>query len=131
MQHSTESMILNRTLRAIAIVALMLSFLFLLAEGKGGDDKSPAPRRTTRNTQADLQEMADEQLAIGLQNEEDKKQGENHSSGGPSDAALARILQNEEDKKSPAKSEAKSDQKKPSKPIILKIKSSNECAVTV
>ena len=75
--------------------------------------------------------MADEQYAIGLQNQEDKKQGENHSSGGPSDAALARTLQNEEDKKSPAKSEAKSDQKKAPKPIILRIKSPNECEVTV
>ena len=125
-------MISNRTMRAIAIMALMLSFFFLLSEGKGGDGKTPAPsKHNTRSAETDLQQMADEQLAIGLQNEEDKKQGENHSSGGPSDAALARSYQNEEDKKSPAKSEAKSDQKNNRKPIILKGKSSNECEVTV
>ena len=125
-------MISNRTMRAIAIMTLMLSFFFLLSEGKGGDGKTPAPsKHNTRSAETDLQQMADEQLAIGLQNEEDKKQGENHSSGCPSDAVLARILQNEEDKKSPAKSEAKSDQQKASKRIILKSKSSTESEVTV
>ena len=124
-------MILNSTMRAIAIMVLMLSFLFLLVEGKGGDGKSPAPKRNTRSADTDLQEMADEQLAIALQNQEDKKEGGNHSSGGPSNATLARSLQNETDKKPPAKSEAKSDQKRARKPIILKGKSSNECEVTV
>ena len=124
-------MIFIRTMRTIAIIALMLSLFFLLAEGKGGDEKSPAARRATRHTQAELQEMADEQLAIAEQNQENKKVGENHSSGGPSNATLARSLQNETDKKPPAKSEAKSDQKRARKPIILKSRSSNECEVTV
>ena len=111
-------MLTNRTMRMIAICALMLSLNFLLAEGKGGDGKSPAPKRGTRNAETELQEAADEQLAASLQDEENKKKSENNTSGGLSGEALV-------------KSEAKSDKPKASKPIVLKKKGVNECEVTV
>jgi hypothetical protein len=118
-------------MRAIAICALTLSLIFLLAEGKGGDGKSPGPKRTLRSAETDLQEAADEQLAAGLQDQEYKKESENNTSGGLSGDALARSLQNQENMKSPVKSEAKSDKPKASKPIVLKKKGVTECEVTV
>ena len=124
----------NRTMRAIAICALMLSLIFLLAEGKGGDGKSPGTKRGTRSAETDLQEAADETLAAALQDEENKKASENNTCGGPSDEALARSLQNKTPANitSPVKSEASSDKTKAVKPIVLKKKGVNECAdVTV
>ncbi len=126
-------MLTNRTMRTIAICALMLSLNFLLAEGKGGDGRSPAPKRGTRSVETELQEAADEQLAASLQDEENKKKSEDNTSGGLSGEGLARTFQNQTptNMTSPVKSEAKSDKPKASKPIVLKRKGVNECEVTV
>lgn len=123
----------NRIMRAIAICALMLSLIFLLAEGKGGDGKSTAPKRSSRTAETELQEAADETLAVALQDEENKKACENNTGGGLSGEALARSLQNKPpaDMTSPVKSEPSSDKTKAPKPIVLKRKGVNECDSTV
>ena len=124
----------NRTMRAIAICALMLSLIFLLAEGKGGDGKSAGTKRGTRSAETELQEAANETLAAALQDEENKKASENNTCGGLSGEALARSLQDKPpaNMTSPVKSEASSDKTKAVKPVVLKKKGVNECAdVTV
>jgi hypothetical protein len=124
-------MLTHRTMRGIAICALMLSFAFLLAEGKGGDGKSPAPKRGTRSAETELQEVADASLAEALQDEENKKVPENNTGGGLSGEALARSFQNQTPLTSPIKSEAKSDKTKAPKPVILKRKGNETCNTTV
>jgi hypothetical protein len=126
-------MLTNRTMRGIAICAVMLPLIFFLAEGKGGDGKAPAPKRGTRSAETELQEVADETLAAALQDEENKKVLENNTCGGLSGEALARSFQNKTptNMSSPVKSEAKSDKPKASKPIVLKKKGVNECEATV
>jgi hypothetical protein len=127
-------MLTHRTMRGIAICALMLSFTFLLVEGKGGDGKAPAPKRGARSVETELQEVANATLAEALQDEENKKETENNNTGGGlSGEALARSFQNKTptNMSSPVKSEAKSDKPKASKPIVLKKKGVNECETTV
>jgi hypothetical protein len=136
-------MLTHRSMRTIAICALMFSLSFLLAEGKGGDGRSPAPKRGAKSAETELQEVADQHLAETLQDEENKKkESENNTGGGLSGEALARFLQNEEKTKSLVKSEAKSEQSpvkceakpdkpKASKPIVLKKKGVNECEAMV
>ena len=124
-------MLTNRTMRAIAICALMLSLIFLLAEGKGGDGRSQAPKRGARSAETELQEAANETLAASLQDEENKKANENNTGGGLSGEALARSLQDQENTKSPVKSEAKCDKPKAPKPVILKKKGATESEATV
>jgi hypothetical protein len=120
-------------MRGIAICAVMLPLIFFLVEGKGGDGKAPAPKRGIRSAETELQEVADETLAVALQDEENKKVLENNTSGGLCGEVLARSFQNKTptSMSSPVKSEAKSDKPKASKPIVLKKKFVNECEATV
>ncbi len=97
-------MLTHRTMHGIAICALMLSFTFLLSEGKGGDGKAPAPKRSTRSAETELQKAADEALAVALQDDEHKTVPENNTGGGLSGEALARSLQNQPPLTSPVKS---------------------------
>ena len=124
------------TLLVGAFVVVTISLL-PVAEGKGGDSaKTPGTTKRGRSADADLTTAADEQLAQTMQNAENQLAAVNTTSGGPSDAHLARILQAEEDKKQEedTKTSAKTSEKKQPKPIALKAKGStgkNENAVEI
>ncbi len=128
--------ILPRTLLVGAFVVITISLLSV-AEGKGGDSgKNQAAPKRGRSADADLTIAADEQLAQTMQNTENQLAAMNTTTGGPSDATLARIMQAEEDKKAgeDTKSPAKTNEKKQPKPIALKPKGSaskNENAVII
>ncbi len=87
---------------------MVLAMLCMVESGGGG--KGEGMGRATRRTNPDAELAAaaaapdtanDEQLAVTLQNEEDKKAGPNNGTGGlpVSDEALAAELQAQEDKK--------------------------------
>jgi hypothetical protein len=111
--------ILSRTLLIGAFVVVIS--LLPAAQGKGGESaKNSGTAKRGRNSDADLATVADEQLAQTMQDAENQLVAVNTTTGGPSNATLARIMQAEEDAKSPAKSE--SSEKKQPKPISLRAK---------
>jgi hypothetical protein len=127
--------ILSRTLLIGAFVVVIS--LLPAAQGKGGESaKNSGTAKRGRNSDADLATVADEQLAQTMQDAENQLVAVNTTTGGPSNATLARIMQAEEDKKAgeDTKSPAKTNEKKQPKPIALKAKGSaskNENAVII
>jgi hypothetical protein len=134
--HSVAMNSLCRTLLVGALIVVTISLL-PVAEGKGGDSgKSSGTTKRGRSADADLATAADEQLAQTMQDAENQVAAVNTTTGGPSDATLARIMQADEDAKvkEETKSPVKTSEKKQPKPIALKAKGSSgkvENAVTI